>query len=70
MCSTILLPNATLPGDNKTVKVDETLLSANATLLGAAGEAPEHRWANQWKFRTSCGILSDFNHFVIHPSPN
>ena len=44
MCSTILLPNATLPGEeNKTVKVDETLLSANATLIGASAAAPEHR---------------------------
>ena len=50
MCSTILLPNATLPGEekNKTVKVDDTLLSANATLLGAAAAAPEHRDPVLW----------------------
>ena len=50
MCSTILLPNATLPGEekNKTVKVDDTLLSANATLLGAAAAAPEHRDLIEW----------------------
>ena len=40
MCSTILVPNA--PSDNKTVKVDETVLGANATLFGATS-APEHR---------------------------
>ena len=40
MCSTILVPNA--PNETKTVKVDETLLSANATLFGA-GPAPQHK---------------------------
>ena len=40
MCSTILVPNAA--NDTKTVKVDETLLSANATLFGA-GPAPQHK---------------------------